>query len=408
MGAAFGLQTIEAPPARQVKVTTDKKMSVVLLDDPSMLEDHKEAWDELTMRAAEPNPFYESWMLLPALRRLGSENVRVALVYARNSARPDGMPLLCGLFPLEFSPRYKGLPVEVLRLWQHTYCSLSTPLLRYDCARETLMAFFDWIERAGAPLIEFQCAGADGPFHHALIDVINQRASLSFVSDAHTRAMFRPRSDFDSYLRAAASREHRKDMRRKEKRLSDMGRIRYSSLECDEELHEWIEEFLELESAGWKGRNRSALACEDASREYFIEIVSEAYRRGKLDMLALRLDGRPIAMKCNFLAGSGSFAFKIAFDEDFARSSPGVLLELENLRRLHRESEVQWMDSCARATHPMVNRLWLDRRAIQTTLISSGSATGDLIVSLMPLVRWLHRRLRKPLREIRETEVNEL
>jgi hypothetical protein len=56
----------------------------------------------------------------------------------------------------------------------------------------------------------------------------------------------------------------------------------------------------------------------------------------------------------------------------------------------------------------MVNRLWLDRRAIQTVLISSGRAPGDVVVSLMSIVRWFHRKVKRGRRMDYRTEVNEL
>ena len=111
-------------------------------------------------------------------------------------------------------------------------------------------------------------------------------------------------------------------------------------------------------------------------------------------MMALELNGERVAQKCNFLAGNGSFAFKIAYDENHARYSPGLLVEMENIRRLHETPEIEWMDSCAVPVHFMINRLWLDRRTIQTVLIPTGKRPGELIVSLMPLIRWFHRRVK--------------
>src|SRR5689334_11521183 len=40
----------------------------------------QEECEELARSAAEPNPFYEPWMLLPALRNFGTGQVRVLLV----------------------------------------------------------------------------------------------------------------------------------------------------------------------------------------------------------------------------------------------------------------------------------------------------------------------------------------
>jgi CelD/BcsL family acetyltransferase involved in cellulose biosynthesis len=393
-----GLQTIEetAPAVRPAKAAAGEEMTVLLIDDFERLEDHTDAWDDLALCAVEPNVFYESWMLAPALRKFGSEKIRVALIYAKNKARPN-TNVLCGLFPIEIESRYKRLPLKSLRLWQHTYCSLCTPLIRAGCGAETLQAFFDWLEneKREPSIIEFQTISADGPFHHALADAMNRRSQLSFLSDLHTRALFRPRADADSYLHEAMSREHRKDARRKERSLLELGQIECSLLDRNENIRAWIEEFLRLENSGWKGKNRTAMACDQASCDYFTEIATEAFRRNKLMMTALRLDGQAVAMKCNFLSGAGSFAFKIAFDESYARHSPGLLLEIENIRRLHHLDSIEWMDSCARPDHPMINRLWLDRRAIQTVLISSGRAAGDLTVSLMPLARWLRRKVKR-------------
>jgi hypothetical protein len=49
--------------------------------------------------------------------------------------------------------------------------------------------------------------------------------------------------------------------------------------------------------------------------------------------------------------------------EAFARFSPGVLLQVENLRLLDNPS-VAWMDSCAAENHSMIDSLWSGRRHI--------------------------------------------
>src|SRR3546814_16764560 len=58
------------------------------------------------------------------------------------------------------------------------------------------------------------------------------------------------------------------------------------------------------------------------------------------------------------------FSFKIAFDETMSRFSPGVLIEIDNLRRVLNRDDLDWMDSCAAADHPMIDSLWGERRQI--------------------------------------------
>src|SRR3546814_17812199 len=69
-------------------------------------------------------------------------------------------------------------------------------------------------------------------------------------------------------------------------------------------------------------------------------------------------------MLVNFLMGRGGFSFKIAFDEAMSRFSPGVLIEIDNLRRVLNRDDLDWMDSCAAADHPMIDSLWGERRQI--------------------------------------------
>jgi len=393
--------TLAKPPAvapsKPAAAKPGREMIVVTTRDFAALDQYIPAWEDLAAAAIEPNPFYEWWMLIPALRTLGADkNLQLVLVFAPNRARPSAPPILCGVFPLERKPRCKGLPVSVLSLWKHLFCFLCTPLVRADCARECLSAFFDWLAADGSssPLVEFGYVTGEGPFHQALVACLYERTSLSFVSDLYNRALFRPAASAEDFLHAAISREHRKDIRRRAKRLADTGSIEFSRLEAEADADVWLEEFMQLEMAGWKGKLGGALAANDANRRYFTTIAKEALRRGRLMMLALKHNGEVIAQKCNFLAGDGAFAFKIAYDEEYARYSPGLLLELENIRRLHEAPAIQWMDSCAAPHHPMINRLWHDRRTIQTVLVPTGKRLGELVVSLLPLLRWFNRKLR--------------
>jgi hypothetical protein len=354
-------------------------------------------WEDLARAAIEPNPFHEPWMLLPALRAFAHGlDVRVALVLARGGERGE-TPLLCGVFPLVRVPRYKGLPVGSLALWTHDYAPFGTPLVRRTHVRECLAALLAWLgrTRGGAPLLELGAIGGDGPFHAALHEHLRAARRPSFLDERVHRAVFRPRASAEDYLAAACSGVHRKEMRRLHRRLAERGRVTMEALEPGGDVAAWLDEFLRLEAGGWKGRLGTALACHPATRDFLLAVGMEAHRRGRLHLLALRVDGRAIAMKLNLLAAPGAFALKIAFDEDYARFSPGVLLEVENIRRLHAMPGIEWMDSCAVPAHPMIDRLWPDRRAVETLVLPIRRLSGSLVVGALPLLRRLGRIRRR-------------
>ncbi len=106
--------------------------------------------------------------------------------------------------------------------------------------------------------------------------------------------------------------------------------------------------------------------------------MAEGHARGQVAITALRLDGRAIAMLITLLSGRTGFSFKTAFDEDFARFSPGVLLQRESLDllELHRLDRI---DSCAAPDHPMIDSLWRERRAIVRLLLPLPGARNRLL-----------------------------
>jgi hypothetical protein len=84
-------------------------------------------------------------------------------------------------------------------------------------------------------------------------------------------------------------------------------------------------------------------------------------------------------MLINFRTPPGSWSFKIAYDEDLARFSPGVLIELENLAKVLNDPEIDWMDSCAVQDHSMINSLWAERRSIIQLSVPLSGARRQLI-----------------------------
>src|SRR5262245_28353898 len=251
------------------------RFSVIVLENFDAIEQYIPAWDQLAAAALEPNPFYESWMLIPALRSFGAgKTLRLILIFAPNEARPTGPPVLCGLFPLELKRRYKSMPVKALTLWKHLYCFLSTPLIRADVAHGCLTAFFDWLasNRDSVALIEFLRVSGEGPFNRLLVEYLSEKQAYAFHSEYYARALLRRSGDEDEYIRSAVSREHRKDLRRRSRRLSEDGLVGVDSLDSNGDVEKWLDEFLLLEASGWKGVSGGAFAANHANQKYFLTI----------------------------------------------------------------------------------------------------------------------------------------
>ncbi len=358
------------------------------------------AWEALAAAALESSPSAEPWMFLPAFRhKIGDVTPKLLAIFAGDQAGAgaDGTAALCGVFPLEVVERYRGLPIKVLRLWNHVYSVSTAPLLHSEHAAACLREFFRWVraEWPGTTLIEFPELRGESRFFHLLTDVLREDDRISQVVDVHTRACFRPRGTAQTYIDTIGTAHHRKEMRRQERRLGELGKLAFEQLDADADVVPWVEAFIALEMQGWKGKDQTAFGNKDNHRAFLLDVVKGAAARGRLMCLGLRLDTKVIALKLNFLSPDGGYTFKIAFDETFSKFSPGTLLELENIRRAHANPNIRWLDSLALPDHAMMKRLWLDRTAIVTTLVAPGRLAGELVVGAFPALRVLKRLVRK-------------
>lgn len=377
-----------APPLKR-----DADWWVETVSSVAAAEVWETAWNDLADHAVEPNPFYESWMLLHAWQTFGqADDLQLALVL-RSGVRPQDPAELCGLIPL-WRRKHDQLRRPIFALWQNDYVCNCTPLLRAGVATETWRTFCQWLSTQRLPLLELPLVTADGPFQHALLEVANERHTPLFAAYQYSRALLRPAASADTYCSLTMSCHNRQELRRQRRRLGERGTLEVRLYQPGEDVSPWIDEFLRLEAAGWKGLAGTAFAAAEADARYLREIIRAAARQHKVSLLGLFLDGRAIALKLNFLSGSGGFTFKIAFDEEFKKFSPGVLLELENIGWFHEQQQVEWMDSCARPDHFMIGRLWKDRRLMQRLVMSTGTRWGDFLVGGLALAKSVKSALR--------------
>lgn len=304
----------------------------------------------------EPNPFLESWFVLPSLRELDPEE-RVRLLRFECGGR------LAGLMPLVREKRYYGKRIAHLAGWTHPNSFVGAPLIAPGHERKFWRHLFDWADQnAGTALfLHLSDIPLDGAIHEALETVLAEQGRPGGMVHSSERAMLQSKSTPEDYFTASLSSKERRELKRKLARLSEMGDLRFVHAHGDDGLDEWTDRFLELENAGWKGKAGSSLTAFECNEHLFRHAVAGAARRGKLERLSLTLDGRPIAMLSSFISLPGGFGFKCAFDETYRRYSPGMLLQCEHLMVLeHRQ--IAWFDSCADRANATVDRLWRERR----------------------------------------------
>ena len=282
-------------------------------------------WRALAASAIAPNVFYEPAFALAAQPMFGSD-VGAGLVWSRGAS-----PRLLGFFPARIERWRYGIPLPVLVAWTHPYAPLSAPLVDRDAAAAVIAAWLDHV--AGDPglpdVLLLPIAPIGGGLAAAFDAVLTQRGGTSVAFGSHQRALLAPTGVRNTYLDHAISKHKRRTLRWQRRRLADSGVVSFDSAREPATIAKALGDYLALEAGGWKGRAGTAVRADDALRKFVEGAVTELAGQGKAQVVRLRVGDRAVAAGIVLRSGDTAWFWKIAYDESFARLSPGVQLVLD-------------------------------------------------------------------------------
>jgi CelD/BcsL family acetyltransferase involved in cellulose biosynthesis len=341
------------------------------------------AWRKLAETALEPNVFYEPAFALAAAPVFAAD-AGAMLVWSEGSPRR-----LLGFFPARVEKRRYGFNLPLLVGWTHPYAPLGVPLVEREAAEPVIAAWLAHLaaEAASAALVLLPYVTENGPFAAALEPIL-RRAQIPFTDfDRHQRALLAPSGERSLYVERALSRHRRKELRRQWRRLGETGAVALATAGDAAAVAAVIEHFFALEAAGWKGRAGTAAAGDDNLQRFVRKGVTGLAVEGKVTIDRLFVDGRAIAAAIVLRSGRSAWFWKIAYDEAFARFSPGVLLSVALTEELVEDARVVRADSCATADHPMIDHIWRERLPLCNRLIGVGRQAPFSIVRRLESLR---------------------
>lgn len=350
------------------------------------------AWDELARRSLIANPFYERPYLLAGIGTVDRRPVK-ALSVRCSSGR------LVGLFPFE---DLLTAPCKLRRSARNLYQFNGTPLVERDAAPFVVRSFLSWLAGAGRsglwliPNIDF------GTPLVRLIEEEAARLSLATSRErAYQRALLTPvAGGLEAHLASVLSKSRLKDLKRNLRRLGEQGSVTFERADTPAKLKERLEQFLELEASGWKGRAGTAFLSDerhaDFARRAFCGMGQNA---GRLVIDSLLLDGRPLAISLNIVGGDGTaFTPKCAYDESWRSFSPGLLLEYFVIQAFYERQTFSKMDSATTVGGHVIAGLWNDKAEMGDLIIRSRSIGGGALEGMLRL----HDRTREAAKRLRD------
>lgn len=350
-----------------------------------------EELDFLCTRTIEPNVFFNPRFLAPAMPRLEDREVKLAVIRDGDEYR-NRLRLL-----VPFSVERPAVPlgVPVMRTWSSPFGPIGTPLVDHDDPIGVVEDFFGMLSRPHLKLPKvfvLPDMRLDGPLASVLAAVAETRGLTMVTTGKADRPVLESTLDGEAYLKTSLRAHHHREFRRLKRRLGDLGKLEHIVARGPDEIRHAIESFLTLEAAGWKGRERTAMAIDRYRAAFAREAVHRLAEHDMCRIHSLTLDGRTIACLVVFVEAGVAYTWKTAYDETLATYSPGTLLMIEVTKQHLDDPNVMMTDSCAVPDHPVMSRLWSERKPM-----------GSLVIGLTPDADRLARQAASQLHLYRET-----
>jgi CelD/BcsL family acetyltransferase involved in cellulose biosynthesis len=342
------------------------------------------AWRDLAARALEPNVFYEPSFALAAAPVFAPD--AGALLVSSTAGR------LFGLFPMRIERRRYGFPPAMLMGFIHSYAPLGAPLVDRDHADAVFDAFFAHLEGEESlpSLLLLPLLPEDGLLSAALERALTRRALRRARFGRHRRAQLVPGAGRAHYIEQAISAKTAKKLNRRRRQLAEIGKVRHQTGTEPAAMTDMLGCFLDLEARGWKGRAGTAAANDPRIRAFMQKALSDLSAEGKARGDVLSVGDAPVAAVILLRSGAAAWGWKIAYDEDYARFSPGVQITLDLTRSLLGDESIIRTDSCATPDHPMIDHLWRERLALSDHLIGLARAGAPMFLLACGL-EWARR-----------------
>jgi CelD/BcsL family acetyltransferase involved in cellulose biosynthesis len=355
-------------PLPAAEIPTSKPGRTLSLYHTAAGYDLQEELDFLSNRAMEPNVFFASRFLAPAMPRLEERDVRLAII--RDEA--EGRSRLRFLMPFSIEKPGFAIGTPILRTWANPFGPLGTPLVDGENAAETIDNVLEAMGRADCglpPVMVLPDLRLRGPFAQMLKAIAISR-NLP-VSTAHVteRPMLESLKDGETYLKGTIKASHMREMRRQWGLMGKTGTVAYSVARQPADIRMRMEEFLLLEASGWKGKKRTAMLSDRYRAAFAREAIDNLSAVDAARIHTIDFDGRAIASMVVLMMNGEAYTWKTAYDESFARFSPGKLLVAQLTEWHLDDANIVRTDSCALPDHPLMSRFWAEREEMGTLIV---------------------------------------
>lgn len=272
---------------------------------------HAATWDALVATMPRPSPFMLSAWLEPWWTHFGRDRtMRVEAAFLGDE--------LVGGLPLELERR-RG--VTVGRFMGREHGALCDVLARDDVAAHVVPGIVGRIGAVGADYLDLFGIAREGRLFGALED-----------ADVHVERVQAPvldvRAGWEAVYAAKTSPRRRNLHRRRRRQLEELGEVELVFVVGESDLAASLTDLFRIHDLRWAGRADRSEFTTNRGLPFNVDAMSRLARAGIARVLLMKLDGRAIAFQYYLVFERRMYFYRLAFDPDFARWSPGLLTTL--------------------------------------------------------------------------------
>ncbi len=155
---------------------------------------------------------------------------------------------------------------------------------------------------------------------------------------------------FENYWKER-SRNLRKNIKRYLRRAENDGvKIWWEELTAENEMKMAVRRYGDLESAGWKGENGTAIHADNKQGKFYAKILENFAHENNSRVYNLYLDNQLISSRLTIKQNGIMVILKTTYDERYAKYAPGKLLLYFIIKNAFEKGELDLIEFYTRAT----------------------------------------------------------
>jgi len=178
-----------------------------------------------------------------------------------------------------------------------------------------------------------------------LINQLNNNSKGKFVfhETASIGAYLPTTRDFETY-RSGLKKSFKSRFNTSANRLNRCKNVCFEFLSGEQATEADFERFTKVEAQSWKGRIGSAIEKSQELIDFYLTLIKRLSKRGWLEWHFLMADGKTIAGNLAIKCGHSLFIWKLGYDEDYAKCSPGTILFDKEVQYAFESDQINMID----------------------------------------------------------------